>query len=451
MESRCFFALSITINNLTTMTKLILTTFSLFFVLSLSAQLSNTDKINLNIVKGKYKEAIQLSDSILEMDSVNEEVAYCKALALNKLSREKEALKTLAPFIKSKSRIIDLHILFGQLLYDAKMTDSALQVFLNVYLFRDATHINNGIWLSKCYEKLQEWEKAEKLYYQLLQFDADNTYLLFRDAMALVELKKGKEAIPVLRKALALDNEFLSARYLLAKIYLALNKDEIALQHVDTLQKVDSLNTKWFMLAGHINAGNNHYFQAYPHFKKATTMHDIATIDEAMQMTGVSLYNMKKYTEALPYLHYNEVLIGTANSFYQAGRCYEELDSIALAEKYYEKAYRFSMPTSFSLQSIITGKVNILVKQGNFKEALQVCNDFLVIMKGDKYESYMIEQMARRVEEIYVQHIKDISGAVEYYQNLIAGFEGDKGNPVKEYFQQRITALKEQQFFEGKQ
>lgn len=432
------------------MRKIILFLFAFAFALlnmaAIAQDLTPTYKLFL---QKDFKKVCAFVDSLQTGSGFNQEALMLKVQALKKMQQPRKAGQCLAQAIADSLGDASLYTELGDILYGVDLIDSAQQMYSYVYYNIDSTDMDNATGLGRCYDKNKIWSMSLALYSSLVKLDSTNTYLLFRLSNALTEEKHGDWAIPYLLTLLNLEPDHKSARYLLQRIYFAMDKREEAFAHIDTLKMLEPNNQKWYMTAGYAHYLKLHYFSALPEFKKALTLRGIDS-EEAFHMVGNCLFATKKYREALPYLKSGEEMTGTAESFYKIATSYLNLNVLDSAQMYYNKSYQYYMPSAFNLQQVLGGMAEVYVKQQRYAETVDCYKKLIENIKGLQNRNFVEVDCLRKIGEIYDLHLRDSRKAIEYYTQYLTS-ENHYSPKQDEYYRRRIEKLKEELFFEGKQ
>jgi tetratricopeptide (TPR) repeat protein len=405
------------------------------------------EQINIELLKGNYKNVIELTDTC-SYTKGNTALLYKRALAFRLNYNDKKALELSTELLKREPDNRDFLLEQSKNLIQLNLNDDAKDTLSLLFYEIDNTNISAGLLLGKIFEFDENWVNSAFTFFLITKLDSSNTYALYHYAIALTNLKKGKEAIPVLKKVLALDPEHINSRYLLFRIYKALDDYDLAKAQIDTLKTIRPKEYKPWLEMAHYNFAKNYNYKALPEFIKAIELG--YPDDDAHHYIGRCYYNTKKYQEAIPYLKYTTSSIEDFNLLSITAECYIHLNKVDSASFYYDKAYKLAMPDPSFLDSYYDSKAQTSVANGNFYEAISYYNKFIIQIDNLRWSGFYKNRAIDKIAEIYSTNLNNKQKALELYKEAISKISEYENPDIFNYFQQKIEKLNEALFFEGK-
>ncbi len=420
----------------------LLFTLSFYPLKSQTAELTN--RINLELVKGNYLEVIALTNTYLAKDT-NIVFLYKNALA-NRLSYNYNiALKQSSHLIELEPYNNDFKLEHCRNLIHSNLLDEAQTNLEQLFFVTDTTLIQAGILLGKIYDNDLNKAQSLKVYEQLCTLDSSNTYFLYHYASALTSLKKGMDAIPILQKALRLDPKHIKARYLLFRIYKALDEYDIAISHIDTLKQITPNNYKPYYASAQYNYSKNYNYRAIPEYKKAIELH--YPYDDAWQTLGKCYFAIEKYKEALPYLKHTALPDNLSSDILSIiGSCYLKLNDSDSALIYYEKAYATAMPDPSFLDDYYNVKATVYANNKDYESSIACYKKLILQTEGLRWDDYYESKAMEHMVSIYTKQ-NEYDKAIALYQEILAKPNESTDPQLLKYYKQQLEKLKEEQFF----
>ncbi|MHB1685891.1 MAG: tetratricopeptide repeat protein [Ignavibacteriaceae bacterium] len=156
-------------------------TFLIFWILLAAisfCQEKPSDILNharLLMMNGKYKEASQELNSIVQKDPTNEEALYNLGLSYQSMSDFSNSADALNKAIKYEPEDTRILIALGNDYYSSGTMDEAESVLSKAFLL-DSTSVQIKLFLGKIYMAEKKWERALEIYSGLAVTDSTNSY-----------------------------------------------------------------------------------------------------------------------------------------------------------------------------------------------------------------------------------------------------------------------------------
>lgn len=420
---------------------------SLVFIHTNAQNSDINQKINIELINGNYQSVIQLTNKYLNTE-YNEQFLYKNALANRLNYNYKQALLATSELASKHPQNVDYLLEHSRNLINSNRMDSAKNTLVLIFNQLDTTKTSAGILLGKIYENIDDWRNATQTYGQLIQIDYNNSYYLYHYSIGLTNLKKGNLAVPYLQKAIEKDPEHINSRYLLFRIYKALNEYELALAQIDSIKTLTPTNYKPYVDLGNYNYAKNYNYKALPEYLKAIELG--STDEDVWHSVGQCYYKIKKYQEALPYLKYRTSPIENPITFSTIAECYSKLNKNDSALLYYEKAYKLIMPDPSFLESYYEHKAKNQLAEGKFDDAIASYHKFIMQTEGLRWAIFYKNNALEKIAAIYIENKQEPEKALELYKIILTETSEYKNPNLFKYYEQKVIKLNEELFFNAK-
>ncbi len=137
---------------------------------------------------GKHKDSLANYMMLLEKDPENVEAMYEVALVYYRNKSLKKARECLENVLKRRSGIIEARILYGKILFDTGIYQSALKQF-NLLEKYDPANYEIIYYKAKCFENMKKYTEAIKAYQFILGHEWKGA-VLDRDTKPLIEVRE---------------------------------------------------------------------------------------------------------------------------------------------------------------------------------------------------------------------------------------------------------------------
>jgi len=422
---------------------------ALLLIISNFTYSQNTEtiqQIDLELLKGNYKKAISITDSCLKLNASNI-LLYKNALACRLNYNYKKALTQTNILTNNEPNNTEFLLEHCRNLINLNSQEDAKDTLCLIFYDLDTTNINAGILLGKIYDHENSWADAVSLYSKLTLLDSENTYYLYHYAIALTNLKKGKEAIPILKNILILEPDHINSRYLLFRIYKALDKYELAVAQIDSIKRITPKQFKPYYELGVYNYVKNYNYKALPEFLKAIELG--YPDDDGKHYVGKCYSKIKKYENALPYLKFTShppiqdfILLSTI------AQCYNHLNKTDSALIFFEQAYKIAMPEPSFLDSYYNLHAKIHIDKGEYNEAIKCYNDLIFQTQNLNLGLYYKREAINDIADIYLKYLENPQKALELYKRILAETSEFHNPQTFKYYTQKIEKLNENIFFQ---
>lgn len=197
---------------------------------------------------GRYDEALEHLDKVLQKNPDNAVLQYEHAMLLLEAGRAERAESELRAVLAKNPDFYDANRVLGRLLLDrAGNSRSAVEEalkFLEAAFKAYPDDLSTGIAVSQMFASLGRLTDAERILAQMIERAPDQRALNFSYAQVLTKLGRGSEARQYLERAVQIDPTFGPAIMQLLDIYQQANEWQKAADILQPLVEEDGLNVE---------------------------------------------------------------------------------------------------------------------------------------------------------------------------------------------------------------
>ncbi len=407
---------------------------------------SKVNELNLLIINNKYTEALRLSEELINKYPDNAQYYYQQSIVFKLLYKFPQAISSIKKAVDLDSTNCDYLAEYGTLLSKKGNDKEAVKIFKQV-LIADSLNIYSGIWLSNYYLKEKEYEKAERILFNLYSNDTTNGYFARNLGLCSIKLKDKREAIKWLKKAIQLDSTDIKSYEYISRVYTAIEEFDLAIEYLNKALQIES-SKELYVQIGDIHVMRNHNFRAIPAYLEA---YSLDSNDEFLAKSiGVSYYRIKKFEKAKQYLDIANSELVDLQIFQHLGFIHSEMGHIDSSTYFYKEALTLLKTDNHSIFSIKESIAKNYYALNDFDRAIELYREALELDLNDEYYTiYEKNKVIIDIAAIYQDKLDDKLKAIEYYEKVIEP-EIAINKSYYTYAQQQITKLKEELFFEGK-
>lgn len=302
------------------------------------------------------------------------------------------------------------------------------RLFYKKVLKLDSLNTNALSSLGSIYERINNYQEAEKQYALLIAIDSTNSYYFKRMGYAVLRLNKTLQGIGYFIRAHELNEGDVEIIDQLSDIYLALNELEYAESVLQKGLNIDPNNIKLLYNQARLFQKQKDYPTVAYAIEKAMSLGD--TSDYYQMMLGVAYLRTDSLDQSV--FHLERIVARGKDSdrtHHYLGLAYKELGEMDKSVAHLEKAIKKGI--SEQMGTYQSDLASILVSENKYKAAISRYK------KAYEYEakSEYLFHLARTCDLYY----KDKKPALKYYDQYLAS--NDK--KFQEYSTQRIKQLKE--------
>jgi len=412
----------------------------------LSQKIEESDKY---FYSGDFSSVIRISEKLIKENPENPEIYYKCGMAYqitNRYDKAKYCLQKAFLLDSLNTTFINAYANILELLHKKQKA---------IFYYRKSLQIDSLNFialnnLAKLFLANNDYNNAFKYYKTLAASDSLNSWYYRKCGLCKIKLKQTDSALMYYKKAYAVDSTNNINIKSLALVYKKNKQFEKASEICDKGIKNDSLFSGFYKIKADIYFINNHFFRAVPAYKKALQLGDSSY--NVKKRLGMSLCEIKKYREALPYniSVYNIDSSSYSNTLYLC-KNYLGLKNYKKSLKYAEKTLkllRFAKTISYEVYDKMA---DTYMGQKEYTEAINMhlkrINTFEEASEQFKLNDYI------EIAKIY-DKMNDKKNALKYYKIAVKTYKKqrffDSSNYWFIYANDRIKRLKEDLFFEGK-
>jgi len=268
LKIRCFY---------TKMQKSVLTSFTIIGIIAFSCCLQQEeihskeywDELGYNLSHtGKYKEAIEAYDKVLEVDPNNAKEWYNKGYCLSKLGRYDEALKAYDKALELDPTNIKAWYNKGVTLLEIGKCEEAIEISDKL---EETYSVGSELWndIGACFGEQNKDEEALKAFNRALELNPENFKALRSKALSLQKLGRYEEALRAYEIFLEENPRDFVAWNNKCPILLMLGENEEALNACNKALEINSSNPDAWNNKGLVLFALGRYDEALEAYNKA--------------------------------------------------------------------------------------------------------------------------------------------------------------------------------------
>jgi tetratricopeptide (TPR) repeat protein len=421
------------------MKRTILTLILLIFIVSLNVYAQNKpgySNVDMMLIRGDFKKAIDTCNQILSADSLNAEVYYKLGMAYQSLLSED---KSLDCFIKAAAISPDNKNYNFTLAksYINKGKTGRAKLLLQNLCAADSMNWPYAYYLTSIYMQEGKYDESIKIYYRFYNKDYFN--YIFSDKIGFAYLKKGdlENALEMYKRSISLNKNNINAIKNLAYLYAGTTSADTALNLLTKGIAIDSADMDLYARRAAINFTIFNYKSALDDYLKILSSGDSTVLN--LKRAGIGFAILHKPKEAVQYLllAYNK----DTSDYEVSGNLaqnYMLLKDFESSAYYYRNVIKLLTPVSVQLGLNYLLLAEVLKSGNQFTEAISA------YLRSQEFRSdnnvYMI------VANLYDEKLKDIPKAIRYYELYLNKLKNSKDKYDTDYTEsvrKRIESLKQ--------
>ena len=295
--------------------------------------------------------------------------------------------------------------------YVSKDYKSAIEYY-DLFLGAYPEHIEANENLANSYLAVGQNEKACDIYDKLYKDNISDFKHHFKYGIALFNLKKYESAIPMLKKAVEVDDTNTIAWADLAISYQNINENEFALaafkKTFDLNPNLRGLKFDYANLLGNMGMSDDaiiaykEYIEAFP--DDANAYKNLGLVYKTVGKDELALLNLEKSYLKNPSCVETQKLLA---------RFYHEKQEFAKAMKYYDLVLQ-TTPNDFDVKA---NKALVLHAQKNYPAAIDMYKDLLLVKENARISKNLVS--AQIAYGYYLLDRKDYSQATLYFKDAL--------------------------------
>jgi tetratricopeptide (TPR) repeat protein len=389
----------------------------------------DNSRIDLMLIRGEFKKAIDTCKQILAIDSLNSEIYFKLGLAYqNQLPDDKSfdcfyKASALSPANKKYSFWV------AKEYFNKGKIKQAEPLLLDLYT-KDSTNWSYAYYLTSIYMERGRYDESINIYNRFLRMDSLNYNILDKIGFALLRKGYFENAIELYNRSLTLNIKNTNAIKNLSYLYSSTNRVDTALQLLTMGIKTDPEDMDLYVRRAGLNYIVNYTKRALDDYLKILSSGDSTYL--YLKRAGIGYFYNLQPKEALKFLliAYSKDSSDYETASYIA-RTYDRINDPKKSIHYYRRVIKLLTPVTqqMGINTILMAEAQKTA--GYYKEAVSSYLD------AQKYSSdvnlYMI------IANLYDEKLKDTAKAIYYYELFL-----DKSKKSKMYFKEEyIESVKE--------
>jgi tetratricopeptide (TPR) repeat protein len=410
----------------------------LVFIISLPGLAQNkpdNSKIDMMLIKGDFKKAIDACNQILATDTLNSEIYYKQGLAYQNLLSDDKSLEC---FIKAATISPDndnYNFTVAKSYFNKGKINRAKPLLMKLCA-ADSMNWPYAYYLTNIYMLEGKYDESIKIYYRFYKQEYFN--YVFSDKIGFAYLKKGdfENAIEMFNRSLTLNTKNINAIKNLAYLYAGTTSADTALQLLTKGIAIDPTDMDLYARRAAINFTIFNYKMALDDYLKIISSGDSSVLNLKRAGVGFAINHQPK--EAVEYLL--KAYKKDTSDYEVTGNLaqnYMLLNDLKSSAYYYRNIIKLLTPVGYQLGLNYILLAEVLKSDNQYSEAINA------YLKSQEFRSdnniYMI------VANLYDEKLKDIPKAIRYYELYLNKIKNSRDKYDADYtesIRKRIESLK---------
>ena len=421
------------------MKRIALTFIHLVFIISLPGLAQNkpdNSKIDMMLIKGDSKKAIDTCNQILANDTLNSEIYYKQGLAYQNLLSEDKSLEC---FLKAATISPDnnnYNFTVAKSYFTKGKINLAKPLLLKLCA-ADSVNWPYAYYLTSIYMQEGKYDESIKIYYRFYKQDYYNYTLADKIGFAYLKKEELENAKSMFNRSLKLNPKNLNAIKNLAYIYAGTISADTALRLLTRGISIDSTDMDLYARRAAINFTIFNYSKAKDDYLKLISSGDSSLLNLKRAGMGFAINHQPKEAVRFLLLAYNKDTVDIEVSGNLAQN-YMLLNDLKSSAYYYRNVIKVLTPVSAQLGLNYLLLAEILKSDKQYSEAISA------YLKSQEFRSD--NNVIMIVANLYDEKLKDIPKAIHYYELYLTKVKNSKDKYDSDYTEsitKRIESLKE--------
>jgi tetratricopeptide (TPR) repeat protein len=381
-----------------------------FFVMPVMSQVKpDYSKIDLKLIRGDFKNAVDTCILILKSDSLNADIYYRLGLAYQNQLYDDKAFGCFLRASALSPENINYSFMVAKGYFTRGKTDNAKPIFVNLYA-SDSTNWAYAFYLTSILMQETKYDESIKIYTKFFREDTTNT--MFMDKIGFANLRKGdfENAIYFLSKSFALNPKNGNTIKNLAYLYAATANIDTAVSLLTHGISLEPSDMDLYERRAAIYFSTNNNKRALNDYLKILASGDSTTL--YLKRAGIGYTNNLQPQEANVYFRLAAKKDSTDYETYEyLARNYRTLKNPKNSADCYRKAIRILTPLSLQLEYTYINLAEVYKADGKYNEAIAS------YLKGQRMGPDMNIDMI--IGNIYDEKLNNKQKAIQYYQKFL--------------------------------
>ena len=420
------------------MKRIALTIISLFSVILLPGLAQNkpdNSKIDMMLIRGDYKKAIDTCKQILVVDTLNSEVYYKLGLAYQNLLSDDKSFDCFLQAATISPDNNNYNFTLAKNYYTKGKNSQAKPILLKLCA-SDSMNWAYAYYLTSIYMQEQKYDESIIIYDWF--YKQDSTNYVFMDKIGFACLRKGDSdrAIDMFNSSLALNPKNLNAIKNVAYLYAVTNRIDTAIQLLTRGIEIDPADMDLYARRAALNYSINYNKRALNDYLKILSSGDSSFL--YLKRAGIGYTNNFQRKEAMVYLlkaYKKDTADSEVLNF--LARNYRDLNDLKSSALYYNRIINILTPAIYQLGLNYILLAEVLKSGNQYNDAISAYN------KSQEYRSDI--SIYINIANLYDEKLKNTPKAIYYYELFLDKVKTSQMNYTKIYIQaikERVEYLK---------
>ncbi|MGC1390115.1 MAG: hypothetical protein WA816_03685 [Bacteroidales bacterium] len=395
----------------------------------------DNSKIDMMLIKGDFKKAIDTCNQILSTDTLNSEIYYKKGLAFQNLLSDDKSLECFLKAASISPNNDNYKFTVAKSFFNKSKLNRARPILLKLCA-SDTTNWPYAYYLTSIYMQEGKYDESIKIYYRFYKQDYYNYTLA--DKIGFAYLKKGdlENAKSIFSRSLTLNPKNINAIKNLAYLYAGTTSVDTALQLLTKGINIDSTDLDLYARRAAINFTIFNYKKALDDYLRIISSGDSSFLN--LKRAGIGFAVIRQPFEAVEYLlkAYNKDTTDPDVLSFLAQN-YNQLYQYKNSAYYYRCLIKVLSPIIPQLGLNYLLLAEVLKSDNQYSEAIAA------YIKSQEFRSDNGIYMT--IANLYDEKLKDIPKAIHYYELYLNKVKNSKDKNDYDYndsIRKRIESLK---------
>lgn len=428
-------------NNLKTMKKITLALILLIMGTVLpgfTQNLPDNSKIDIMLIRGEFKKAIDTCNLILQIDTLNSEIYYKLGLAYQNILSEDKAFECfqkasiLAPDNDNYSFTV------AKSYFNKGKSRQAKPILVKLYE-SDTLNWPYAYYLTSILMQEQKYNESIDIYNRFFKQDTGNYILMDKIGFACLRKGDSKTATEMFNSSLAVNPKNINAIKNVAYLYAISHRIDTAIVLLTRGIDLDPADMDLLARRAALNYSLNYTKRAMDDYLKILASGDSTLL--YLKRTGIGYSNNLQPNEAIRYLlmaYHKDTTDYEVLTF--LARSYEKIKDLKKCAVYYTHIIDLLNPAIAQLGMHYILLAEVLKADNRYTEAISAYN------KSQEYRNdYSIYL---NIANLYDEKLKDIPKAIRYYEMFLNRPKTSRDmftNEFSESVRKRVESLKKNQ------
>lgn len=404
----------------------------------LAQNMPDNSKIDIMLIRGEFKKAIDTCNQILEIDTLNSDIYYKLGLAYQNILSDDKSFEC---FLKASALAPDNNIFsftVAKSYINRGKARLAKPILMKLYE-SDTLNWPYAYYLTSIYMQEQKYDESINIYNRFYKQDSGN--YIFMDKIGFACLRKGDShtAIEMFNSSLAVNPKNINAIKNVSYLYAISHRIDTAIVLLTRGIDLDPADMDLFARRAALNYSLNYTKRAMDDYLKILGTGDTTTL--YLKRTGIGYANNLQPQEAIQYLlkaYHKDTADFEVLTF--LARNYGKIKDLKKSALYYTHIIDLLNPAVGQLGMNYILLAEVLKTDNRYSEAITAYNKSQEYR--DDYSIYI------NIANLYDEKLKDVPKAIRYYEMFLNRPKTNRdmfSNEFTESVRKRVESLKKSQ------